>query len=272
MVGAVPVGFWYPTPSIGGGSFPFLHDPILALDPGDINSYNPSVDAQTFTDLTGLTGDFFIGTDGTSEPTQDPLFVGTPGGLSDEYFHYNFAGGGSSGKINMKASPSTFLSSMHKDNASFSIMRAVWNEAATPNNSFQNSTVDTTPSITFSTSFDGSKISPFFSVRDDGGPPIVSEFSTLVTPLDTWTIVGLSIDEAAGADGSFFFVDGSTDTFDATYSTPSVANAGGPSGFIIGGASGDEGRQGVVLFWDKALTTTEMTDQFNAIKSRYGIA
>ena len=86
----------------------------LCLDAGDENSYTSG---QKWLDVSGGGYDFFLGTS-ASAATDDPTFVGTAGGMSDEEY-FLFDGGD---RFEYDTSAETWMQSMHKNGANWTAL------------------------------------------------------------------------------------------------------------------------------------------------------
>ncbi len=243
----------------------------LALDAGDSNSYSGS--GQKWLDTSGNGYDFFLGDDGDAD-TDDPTFNGSSGGLSDaeywssdggDFFRYDSAN-------------ETWMNNTHKNNAAFTIFIAAY--------------LTTGSTTFFGTNNGGSGVGLQWNqsgtdknrlvVANGSGTSMDSGFADDITPLNTWVMQAVVVDEAAGAGGGFLWRDGafnqisSSDTFNATYTSPSAAaaqhtmaiaaNGIGTNGFLQSGS-----RLAMFAAFDSALTKTNLDDLFTLVRGRLGI-
>lgn len=240
---------------------------ILCLDAGDALSYTSG---QTFTDRSAAAYDFWLGT-GAGAEGSDPTFNGVAGALSSaEYFSSD---GGD--QFTAKTSP-TAVDAFHKDSANFSIVAIHrWGSAADAY------LLDNCQALTgpgFSVKFEGGNKIRFFASY--GGATALDKTADGTTTTGAWHFHGISINEAVGAGGGFFYEDGAykqvggANTFDATYASPSASAAYSPlrvwtyngSNFAPSGS-----RLGVLLFFDTALSKAQMDSVFTALGPRFGL-
>lgn len=243
----------------------------LCLDAGSADSYSGS--GQSWLDLAGGGYDFFRGaTSGAS--SDDPTFNGASGGLSSsEYFSFD---GGDKFKYDSGALPA-WMDNLHKNNAAFSILLWIY-------------WVATDRGVLVSSSSSGATEGIHLSMDEPQGDQV--QFSVFGSTLslkkggtaltdNTWNLVGISLDEAAGAGGSFLYLNGAynrvagVDTFDGTYSAPYT---GSTSLFQMGAYQtmsrplGNGNRfAGVMIFEGAALTKANCDSIWNRQKGRFGL-
>ena len=240
----------------------------MVLDAGDVSSYSSG---QSWLDRSGNGYDVFRGVDGGAA-TDDPTFNGTAGRLSSNEF-WSFDGGDF---FRYDSANETWMENLHKNNAAFTVV--AWMYVGT--NPFSgvcgnSSTVATMTGVTVLRS------GKSFEVNKGGGGRALDVAADNLPPTDAWNFVGLSIDEAAGAGGSFFYLNGSynqvsaSDTFDGTYTSPSAA----ASSFIfevssVGNATSlmpSDGRLTEVAIWSAAKTKANLDDIFAQTRGRFGV-
>lgn len=238
----------------------------LCLDAGDDASYSSG---QSWLDTSGNGYDFFRGADGSATAT-DPTFNGTAGARSaSEYF--SFDGGD---YFTYDTTNETWMQNLHKDNAIFTL--ATW---------WYRASTDT--SAIFGTNGGPSTTGTGFHVVHNSGSVLVRcvnatvaaldlTLSTVTIPATTWTMLAMSVNEAAGASGSTWFCNGASETFNATYSSPSSGNA---SNTLQIGARGNASspaangaRCATFMVWEgRALTLGEIQALFQATRGRFGV-
>lgn len=247
----------------------------LCLDAGDSNSY---ASGQSWLDVAGSGDyDFYRGADG-SPATDDATFNGAAGGLSaNEY--WSFDGGDFLRQVVATDDFGTDVSdAFHKDNAAFTLFTAVY--LASGSTTF------------FGTNNGGSAIGLQWGqtgtnvnrlvVAHGSGTAMDSGWADDATPLNQWVTQAVVVDEAAGAGGGFMWRDGaynqvgSSDTWDASYTTPSAsaaseetaiaANGVGSTGFLPSGS-----RMALFAAFDAALTKANLDDIFAQTRGRFGI-
>lgn len=179
----------------------------LVLDAGDRTSYTGS--GTTWADLSGNSRDF---------TATGATFTGTTGGLtSGEYWALD---GGSY----FVGTNDTFFNGLHKDGATVSFVAAVY-------------IPDLAGTVTlFSTASGGGtgvgvvidlNINEAMRWRVGNGSSLSNvHLSTATLTASAWNVVGFSIAENGGAAGSFSYVNGTVQTFNAGVSSPSSSNAG----------------------------------------------
>lgn len=237
----------------------------IVLDAGDSVSYSSG---QSWLDRSGNGLDFFLGTDGTAEDS-DPTFNGVAGKLtSGEYFSFD---GGDAFRYDSANEAS--MDNLHKNNALFTIMAVVFLTAG--DQTICGDDRATVSTVGFDWKIDGSQN---FFVE----PTALSETTDASVANNTWHMLAITIDEATGAGGGFFYKDGafdqvgSSDTFSATYSTPSAATASETLEIGAGGNQAkrilDGGRMACFALWEgKVLTKTELDLVWDEVRSRFGI-
>lgn len=237
----------------------------LCLDAADRASYAGN-DAQSWLDRSGGGYDFLRGVNG-SAGADDPAFAAKA---------FSFDGGD---LFRYDTTQETWMQAFHKDNAILSCILGGyypaggtggfwgnWGDAAGANQT-------------------GALLAP------NAGKPrlIILNASSTVRDVtadtamtaDAWNIVGLSLNEAIGAGGAFFYQNGAynqvsgSDTFSSTYSSPAAGNS--PNDFEIGargdGATGDQFSSGwkisFIAFWDTALTKANFDALYRQLRQRF---
>jgi hypothetical protein len=238
----------------------------LCLDAGDADSYTSG---QSWLDRSGNGYDFFRGAT-NSATTDDPAFNGSAGGLSaSEYF--SFDGGD---YFRYDTTNETWMQNLHKNNAAWTWCAwvRITNTATVRSFFGSNGGAQTTGTGVHIVA----NASENLSVRCVNSNSLVLQAdSTLAIPTAQWTFAGISFNEAAGAGGSFFYCDGTGETFDGTYSSPSSGNAS--QTFEIGARGNGNGplasgeRMAGFMMWDAALSQANLTAIYNATRSRYGV-
>jgi hypothetical protein len=195
------------------------YSPNLVLDAGDAASYSSG---QKWLDVSGNGYDFFRGASASSEGS-DPTFNGTPGGLSaSEYWSFD-----ASDFFRYDTTNETWMNALHQNNAAFTIGFAMYISGANDAYGFfGTASAGGSPTGVFMRTDSGTK--PRFVCWNSGSPgrdvTAGTSFSTAA-----WNIFMISIDEAASSgfmylNGAYNQVGGS-DTFNASYSSPSAGAA-----------------------------------------------
>lgn len=202
-----------------------LGNAVCVFDAADSASYSGS--GQNYNDTSGNANNLYLGA-GSGSEASDPTFVGTAGGLSSgEYFSHD---GGDFCRLQAGANP-TAINAIHKNNAVFTVFGVAW--LPTGGGSSTNPLFGTEGgSVTggfFHSMTNGSGTHSFL-VRNSGGNALAVTSDASVA-LNQWNAFAVSIDEATGAGGGFLWKNGaydqvgSSDTFNATYSSPVATDA-----------------------------------------------
>lgn len=241
----------------------------LALDAGDGASYGGTV--QTWTDTSSGGRDFFRGADGNAS-TDDPTFNGTAGNLTRaEYFSFD-----SSDFFTKASSNGTFENSWHQDAAIFSLLFAFFNPSGAASQQCVLSTSTqggaAQEGIIFTIQADNTLR---LLVKNDAGGNVAIITNTEALDTNAWNIVGFSINEATGAAGARFFVNGVQETATSTYTSPGTGDAETTARI---GARGDGGvaflnsaRLAAFAMWDIALTEGNFDALYSLTRPRFGI-
>lgn len=234
----------------------------FCLDAGDGSSYGGS--GQTWADVSGNGYDFTLGETSGSEAT-DPTFTGSAGDLGS---YFSFDGG----DYFRRTPIGTAVNAAHKDNAAFSFVLLCY----VPDHSavqYLIGDADNTADVGFYVSINTSGTITFAVANGSGTVASHSTGGASIT--GTWQVVGISIDEAAGTDGSFFYSSNiGFANFDGTYSSPSASDANEDE-LIVGGrpaasnslVSGS--RYAVAIGWSRNISRSEMTKIANGLRHRY---
>lgn len=238
----------------------------LCLDAGDSGSYNAAVQTDKWLDRSGNGYDFYRGS-GTGSDAADPTFNGAAGYPSS---FWSFDGGD---YFTYDAANETWMQNLHKNSAAFSVV--IFSYGASTSNLYFLGDVGTPG--TGMRMFKLAGIGPAIGVYNAGSNVLLkqaaSDYST------GWHMQAWVIDEAAGAGGSFCYTDGAynqiggSDTFDATYSSPSAGSA--TNTFQIASLGGSVNMTGsdmaCVAIWSSALTKANMDTIWAAMRVRFGI-
>jgi hypothetical protein len=245
---------------------------LVCLDIADSSCYSGS--GQNILDLHTSNMDFTRGGTDTAT-TDDPTFVGTAGDLL-EGTYFRFDGGD---LIDINVTVSSGLNSLHKDSADFTSIQ-IWQIPSTTDYTlFSMPDGNDDADIGTQHSLSGAA-KPRITVRNGS-----SGYSFLATTDDAVStgavhFLGVSIDEATGSGGSFFYKDGAYDqvssanTFDATYTSPSSSAA---DGVTLGATATDfhSKVQNLTRFFisavlDFSVTKAQMDGIYADIKGRFG--
>jgi hypothetical protein len=235
----------------------------FCLDAGDATSYDGS--SQVWNDLTANDQNFNRGTTAAAT-TSDPTFNGSSGALTTaEYF--SFDGGDT---FSYDSANEAWMITLHKNNAAGTFI--VWYYADTLGAT--QALVGDIGAFGTGTGFSfnvNAAANPQWHVRTAGTIDLVVSSTSAVTE-NAWNFVAASIDESIGAGGLIFNVNGTADTADSTYTTPTT-NA--PSFGLNLGSQGDltntlpaTSRMAMVCAWSRALTSDSLTAIYNATNDR----
>ena len=225
VAGDPSLGFYNDIDQLG-----LLTDLELCLDAGAATSYTSG---EKWLDISGNNYDFFLGSEGASASTGDePTFTGTAGGLSDgEYF---IVDGGDFFSYD-ESTLESWMTDMYKNNADWTVLMWTYGPAGGDGDRWFGMGFGSggggTPAVNYQNVGAGASRQSLAIWRD-------SEPSALYVAGDTtlsnnvWHMHGISFDEATGAGGGFFFLDGaynqvsSSDTWNATISSAATNNGG----------------------------------------------
>lgn len=245
------------------------------LDAGDPLSYDGV--SQNWVNRIAANGDHFRGTNGTVEGNPDGLFFDA--GISS-YFE-SLAVGNNGTRFRKQVVAEAWENTMHKDNALFSILAWMYpidgNQNAMFECHFQGGGKNPPRRGTIF-AFNTAPLRPSIGVSRNVAALFgaLNVTSTLTCTASTWNCVGISLDEAAGPAGSHFYVNGSTQTFDGTYNTPTavdVTTASEVYGWTSAAATAPIGARtaGVCAWTGSTLSTAQMDTFFNETRDRYGV-
>ena len=247
----------------------------LCLDAGDLVSYSGS--GQSWLDRSGGGYDWFRGADGSATAT-DPTFNGTAGGLSlSEY--WSFDGGD---YFTYDTTNEAWMSNIHKDNAAFTMLFIMYPIAGTSNQRVWSNT-NTSSEVGSELLITSSETLQFYTTNGSGGYPINKTTDGSVSG-SAWQFIAVSLNEATGAGGGFFWRNGaymqvsSADTFDSTANTPSSSAATyttkiGTDGNVANSGFFNNGTRlaGVAIWEGTRLTKANLDDLYSRLRGRFGL-
>jgi hypothetical protein len=242
----------------------------LALDAGAAASYGGS--GQSWLDLSGNGTDFFLGADGSATAT-DPTFSGSSGRVSGGEY-WSFDGGD---YFTYDSANETWMEAIHKDGARFTFLMWVYKAATGVNQGLIGTSRNNVADTGFVLSVITNERLQFIAEGNAGAAVLsIDSGSGLTVPAGQWALVGISLDEATGANGAAFFVNGATSTWSSTYTSPSSGAATntlkiaarGNAGFPLSNTS----RLAAVWAWEgRALSEGEMRAVFDATRGRFAV-
>lgn len=244
----------------------------LCTDAGDINSYSGS--GQDWIDVSSEPNadEIHLGTTAGASAS-DPTFVGTAGDLSS---YFSFDGGDT---FAYGAGQETWMVTMHRNGAAWSAVFGIY-FAATTSEVFFKGFLDSNTGGGMQLAIASGNFDVTVSNAGNSGQALVVTGDSTISA-GAWHFLGVSIDESAGAGGGFLYVDGDydqvsgSDTFDATYSSPTVTNPNGFGWFgrYDGGQVMSNGGRGMFgAMWNgTALSKAQMDAIFARVRGRLGI-
>lgn len=188
----------------------------VCLDAGDIRSLPAG--SSKFLDASGNGYDWFLGTTGSATAT-DPTING-PAGLKSAKNYLSFDGGDC---LLYDTTNEAWMDTLHKDNALLTAMFWLYrpdNTGYYPLLAFGGTGIDWSGQG-FSCEINAANLRCVVVNGVAGGA--ISPSASIAPPVNKWTCVGFSINEAAGL--GIFYCDGVQETFNATYSSPSASAA-----------------------------------------------
>ena len=173
------------------------------------------------------------------------------------------------------------MNNIHKNNALFTMAMWIYSPASL-SGGLAGSNASTFTKIGFNWEGDGSrKVS--LRVTSGGAEAMPAATSRGDTALNSsaWNFTAYSIDEATGAGGGFGYLNGAynqvsgSDTFNATYSSPSGSSATHTMEILAHGNAQFPTQSGTrvagFFFWDTALTKAQLDGLWNRTKGRFGL-
>lgn len=242
----------------------------LCLDAADTQSYSSG---QKWLDRSGNGVDFFLGAD-INASTDDPTLTGAPGAPTT---YWLFDGGDF---FRYDSTNETWMENLHKDNAVFTFVAFIYQDDAGDDTEIFGTNGEASSNVGISWESNNGVIT--VKVADGSGSLALNPLGDTTLSATSWHMVGLSLNEAGGASGSFLYADGAynqvsaSDTFDGAYATPSASNATFTAEI---GATGnattvsDAGQRiACIAVWEgTALTKANMDSIWSAMRGRFGL-
>jgi len=236
----------------------------VCLDVGDAASYTSG---QSWLDRTNNGFDFFPGVD-DSVASDDPTFNGRAGGLTNNEF-WSFDGGDF---FRYDSANETWMQNLHKDGAIYTTAGV-----------FYIGTGSTTQGLFSTEGANGANVGTGHHIDTSdrlvvllsrGTTSQTLHTSTATFSTGTFVFFAVSLDEPAGGTASTVDINGTQETFDGTYTSPSAANAT----FTLEVASrgnavsplSNNSRLACIAFWEgTALTGANLTSIRTEIMTRF---
>lgn len=248
----------------------------LVLDAGDGSSYTSG---QSWLDRSGAGYDFFRGAD-VNASTDDPTFNGTANAVTASEY-WSFDGGDF---FIYDSANEAWMDTLHKDAAQFCMATVFYVNAVSvgPLLNTADPAVGTDSGIEINAQGGSGGALKILVDHNNGATYALNKTADTSASNNTWTFQGLCIDEAGGANGSFFYKDGgynqsgAADTWDGAYTTPTAVAATntmqigrrpGASSFLPSGA-----RVAIMAVWQGGLITKANFDSiWTQIRTRFGL-
>lgn len=232
----------------------------ICLDPKNSTSYSGG---QTWSDLSGNSGDFYRGATSGAEGS-DPTYDSNGYFTSDGGDFFTYTAGGRP----------AWMNNVHKDNARFTI--AMWLYVTSAGAGSSLGFIGNSNSVNGFFLGQASGNNVLFIVFHGSGQA-KSLTGPVNVPHNQWALFSVSLDEAVGASGASVGVNDQFLNNNSTYTSPSAVN--GTETLAIGkrhsayGTNLSSGsRYGMVFFWEGSrLTNTNITNLYNATKGTYGL-
>ncbi len=237
----------------------------VCYDLGDSACYAGS--GQTLTDLLGTMNAYLGNT--SSADSDDPAFVGTAGALSQNE-KLTFDGGDN---LKITGSNPSGVDNLHKDNAKYTVLAAL-NLDATNTTRALYGTGTTQSHVGMRFNILGNRRLQPVVCNGSGSAFAFNQSSTAGLPAGEWCFAGTSLDEAAGAGGVNYYVNGVHEAVSSTYSSPSAASAslalqiGANGNSAARMLSGDQ-LAFLVLLFGHAASPDQFDRFFNLLRGRF---
>lgn len=235
----------------------------VCLDAADPASWPGS--GTKWLDRSGNGYDFFLGTDGT---TSAPIFVndGTKSYWSFDgstFFRYD-------------TTNETWMQNLHKNNAIFSGL-AIWYNATNSTQTF----FGDTGSVSAGTGVSILNNNQTLLVRSAGSVVNTTQVAASAGN-NSWHFSGISLTEATGSGGGFFYLDGGynqvsgSDTWDSTYTSPSAGSASQTMEIAARGGGNTPASSGsklsaLAIWGGTAISKANMDTLYAAMRGRFGL-
>lgn len=239
----------------------------ICLDAGDPLSWTGTGKWQ---DRSGNGYDFNLGDGSTG--TTFPTFNGSVGSTTG---NWSFDGGD---YFTYDTTNEAWMETLHKNNAVFSMVCFFYQGASTSESYvFATNTTSGTIGLQYITS-NGSQV---LYVTNGSGTVLQVQTDGAVSA-NGWHMIGVSLTEATGAGGGFFYLDGAyaqvaaANTFTSTYASPSSSSASLTAALAaLGGGTAAANAADIKLSsqaaWTSALSKANMDTLWTAMRGRFGI-
>jgi hypothetical protein len=238
----------------------------LCLDVADPASYPGS--GQVWADLSGQAVNFNRGA--TSTPAaDDPTFNGAAGIYSaNTYWSFN----GSQIFTLIAGSNPSWLEPFHKNGATWSYLSILLLTASGAGGICGNTANSTAIGMFIQPNNFKNRI----RVQNGVGISLEVESVAAMTT-DVWAIIGGSVNENGGATAGIFMTNGTVETFNPSYTSPSASNASALLEVSGTGGAGTSGtlpigtRLACLALWDTALSSANLSALYTASRTRFGV-
>ena len=194
----------------------------------------------------------------------NPTFTGTVGDESgSEYF--NFDGGDV--MVNTGTVSNSFLTSMHKDNAVFSVLFAFYHVG----DGSDNYTIGTTNSSVRSGWILRASTNAYQWYAFHASSTVNGKVHGTALNANAWNMCGISLDEASGAGN--LMLNGTNNAFTSTYTSPTTVDCSPLTfgGYDLVPSAPNNTRIGDVIFWNTAIGTTALGAASAILATKYGV-
>ena len=238
----------------------------LCLDAGHETSLPAS--STKWVDLSGNGYDFFRGTTAGADST-DPTINGTAGNRSSSEY-LSFDGGD---LLQYDSTNETWMESLHKDNALFSLMAWFYPATTTANQGIIATCRGNNAEIGWHSQVSTGNV--FGTGARAGGSSAINTSAGEAVVDAQWNCLQLTMDEAAGGTASTIGVNGVYTAFDGTYLSPSASSA--TQTMRIGIRNNDDpiengGRIASLAMWSGVgLGENQHRALFQATRGKFGV-
>jgi hypothetical protein len=242
----------------------------LCLDAGSAASYSGS--GPSWLDLPGNGYDFFLGSSG-SAGANDPMFNGSAGALSaNEY--WSFDGGD---RFTYDTTNETWMNNLHKSGAQWAVAGLLYVGALDASNGILGTTSANSSNIGVDLTLQTAGTLQLVFRNGSGSIAAVETINAAITmTAGAWHFFGISIDEAAGTTNLNWNMNGTQDTDDVAFSSPSASDA--TLTLEIGARGGGNAqlrnlsRLAGFLMWEgRHLSHAEIDSLWQAMRGRVGL-
>lgn len=242
----------------------------VCIDAGDFQSYVGS--GEPWLDRTPNNFFFFLGS-GSAGTLANPAFSG-PAGYAPAYFGITAAGQ----RFTYHGANEAVFETFHRNNASFTAMMLYYHTGA--GGQLLSDNDNTLGQNGIAIRQGGGTLQLIVASTATAASAALSVTLTASPTSGRWHFMAVSVSEAQGVSGGFFYLDGgyassaaNANPFDATYINPGAGNAAQIMEISDGGGSSlDAGyRISTLALWSRALTKANLDAIWEQLRTRFGI-